>query len=403
MAALFQKTAMVLFFVLAVGGGGLQAQAPRAAGSAPKTARPQIAPIRSVAFSPDGKSLLAAGGPRERAGQIALWDIAARKPVWQAPLPRGAYSAAFAPDGKALAVAFLQPDVQLLDAATGKPRLTVKGPVKGVWPVAFSADGKTLAGGGMDGTITLWDVADGKPRRTIHAHQGQVYSVALSPDGKTLLSGGEDYMARLWNVATGKQERAMPRSRSIVRSVCFSPDGRWMVTGSWDGSLRIYDAASGRLHAKIESNTVDCVAFASDGRHLAACGLESPYVEVYRLDLRDPSAEESQRIEKLLASLNDDSYAVREKASDELRGLGLVAVPELDKATGSPSAEVRVRSRAVLADVRSPEPWIVLKGRGEILAAAFSPDGKTIAAGGRDGSVQLRGVASRHVVATLGQ
>ena len=245
-----RRAALAIVAFLATAGGDLQAQKPAPPGAAEKSAKPpQAAPIRTIAFSPDGKSLAVGGGPKDGTGQVTLWDIAVRTPVWQAPLPRGAYSLAFAPDGRTLAVSFLQPDVRLLDAATGKLTLTLTGPAKGVWPVAFSADGKTLAAGGVDGSIKLWDADSGKERLTLAAHQGHVYSLAVSPDGKMLLSGGEDDVARLWNLKTGKEERVLPRSGSIVRSVRFSRDGRWFAIGAWDGVLRVYDSVSGTLRA----------------------------------------------------------------------------------------------------------------------------------------------------------
>jgi WD40 repeat protein len=394
--------AAIFISILGTTGLGLQAQETAAVGGVRKTAAPaQMAPVRTIAFSPDGTSLLVGGGPKDRAGQVTLWNLATRNPVWRASLPGGVYSSAFAPDGKKLAVAFSQSEVRLLDPATGKLLGTLKGPAKGVQPVAFSFDGKTLAAGGLDGAIVLWDVASGQTRLTVPAHKGNIYSLAFSPDGKWLVSGGEDYTARLWSVATGKQERAMPRSGSIVPSVAFSPDGRWIATGSWDGSLRIYDGVSGRLRAQIENGSVNRLAFSPDGRYLAACNVESPEVEVYRPDLRDPNREESQRIRKMMTDLNDDSYAVREKASAGLKGLGLIAVPELDKATNSPLPEVRVRSRAILADARSPQPWAELNAGSEPLAVAFSPDSRMMAAGGRDGRVQLWDVKSQQLVGTL--
>ena len=49
------------------------------------------------------------------------------------------------------------------------------------------------------------------------------------------------------------------------------------------------------------------------------CSTNSGDVKVYRLDLRDPNAQESRHIRELLAMLDDDSYAVREKASQQLK------------------------------------------------------------------------------------
>jgi tetratricopeptide (TPR) repeat protein len=59
----------------------------------------------------------------------------------------------------------------------------------------------------------------------------------------------------------------------------------------------------------------------------------------------EPSAE------KLVRDLGDDNYAVRERADAALRKLGDAAIPSLTKALDSRDAEVRLRAKAILADV----------------------------------------------------
>ena len=36
-------------------------------------------PVRAVAFSPDGKTLAAAGGLAARSGEVKLWDVASKQ------------------------------------------------------------------------------------------------------------------------------------------------------------------------------------------------------------------------------------------------------------------------------------------------------------------------------------
>ena len=71
-------------------------------------------------------------------------------------------SVAFSPEGKTLASASFDKTVRLWETATGKEIHQLQGHQGWVYFVAFSPDGKTLATAGDDQTVRLWDVASGK-------------------------------------------------------------------------------------------------------------------------------------------------------------------------------------------------------------------------------------------------
>ena len=71
--------------------------------------------------------------------------------------------------------------------------------------VAFSPDGKTLAMASREGNVQLWDVATGKLLETLKGHSSAVMAVVFSPDGRTLASGSSDQTVRLWNVETRRE------------------------------------------------------------------------------------------------------------------------------------------------------------------------------------------------------
>src|SRR5262245_39996993 len=74
--------------------------------------------------------------------------------------------------------------------------------------LALSSDGQFfLTGHQSDPVVRLGELATGKEVRGFQGHKGGVHAVALSPDGARAASGGEDLTLRIWDVKTGKELR----------------------------------------------------------------------------------------------------------------------------------------------------------------------------------------------------
>jgi len=209
--------------------------------------------IKSIAFSPDGRTVAISGSEG-----VALRNMEVSYVTDELLIDSGvaSNSVAFSPDGKILASAdMLAGIVRMWDIATYQP---ASEPLSGYsYSIAFSPDGKTLAGAGDDGTIRRWNMATGQPiDKPMKGHSGIVWSVAFSPDGKMLASGGEDGTIRLRDASTGEAIgeplRGHQKGYSGVRSVAFSPDGKTLASAGSDMTVRLWDVDYAIEMAEIE-------------------------------------------------------------------------------------------------------------------------------------------------------
>ena len=136
--------------------------------------------VNSVAFSPDGNTIVSGSGHWKSyksswsvGEEIHLWDIHTGEHIKTLTGHRDVVSSvAFNPNGNLIVsgewyksgsgwenatAGAWSGKTYVWDAHTGELLKTLKGHTGGVSSVAFSPDGKTLADGRTDGTILLWD------------------------------------------------------------------------------------------------------------------------------------------------------------------------------------------------------------------------------------------------------
>jgi WD40 repeat protein len=225
--------------------------------------------VNSLVWSPDGKLVFFNNGET-----IRVWDVTAGKELKRFEDAGSVVCLSLSTDGKRLLSGGWDKTVRLWDVATRKEIKRFEGHTGRVWDVALSPDGKRAASCGDEAIVRVWDVAGGKEERTLEGHGDSVVRVLFSPDGKNLLSGSWDNTARLWKADGGELLRVFEGHESRVEGLAFSPDGKQVLTGSLDKTLRLWEAATGKEIHRFEGHTgpVARVAFAPDGRYVASAG-----------------------------------------------------------------------------------------------------------------------------------
>jgi WD40 repeat protein len=266
-----------------------------------------------LSFSPDGRILALGAANRV----VTLFDVSTGAEIRKlaaltSPNNYGTPAITFSPDSRSL-LKFDNGELRVIETASGGERLQLpREAITYYSQLVWSDNGRLVARAQSDGWVMVYDTFTGRELFRRQTGQGAIYGLAFSRDGRKLATGGANTTALIWTLPLPGLPRAYPDDETAWRD------------------LEDLDA----------SRAFKAIA------HLSSQPTSALKLFQTRLKPRPPV--DAKRIDQLIKELDDESYAVRERASEELGEVGSLAEAALKVAARRGSLEVQHRARDLL-------------------------------------------------------
>ena len=315
---------------------------------------------------------------------LQLWNVETGKVTLSLSRPSHStflFSISFSPDGKFI-VSSNNCIIELWNIETGE--LALK-PFKGhqdiVCSAMFSPDGRYIVSGSFDCTVRVWDVQTGEEAlEPFEGHTSVVPSTSFSPDGKYIVSGSDDCTIRLWKFETNKVgSRPIEWHTGPINSVSFSPDGKYIASGSDDYTVRLWNVGTGRAALKpFEGHTskVTSLSFSRNGKYIASGSFNM--IRLWNVKTGELEVE----------------FAPFEGYGGQVTSVSFFPDGKHIASCSLSDTVVHLWNIKTISQTFSGRECGMPKG-------SFSPDGKYIAAGFSDGTVQLRSIETGELEAAF--
>lgn len=343
--------------------------------------------VRSIAFSPDGQTLVSG----DAHGDLIRWNLSTgeQSASWsfrsglvasptddarQTHGDHGITAIAFRHDQRVLAAGTAGGYTQTFDLERG----TELSPVfqrSAVTDLAFTQDGASLLVAMQSGEVTRWWQAPDPPRM-LTGHQGSVRFAALDAAGRRAVTGGTDRKLRIWDVDQRSLVGALDNGGEAITAGALSRDGMRAVTSGYGSGITLWNLTGmtslGKRYG--HKKRVWWFDFAPDGTRFASAS-DDQTVKLWEF-----------ASQKLLHTIELDAPVHFVRFSPD--GTRLVTSTTDPRGWQFPA-------RLQIWNAGNGKPLVELRGhRTTVNAAVFRPDGIELTSCGADGQVCRWNVAT---------
>lgn len=192
--------------------------------------------IQSLAFSPDGRTLISTS----KDDSVILWDFATATPQRKIGGNGVVFASAVMPRSGVLLMGTLTEGLHTrrLPAMTLTASKSAHGGL-GIQDLAISKAGTRAISGGKDGRASFWDTTKGTILTTFPAHGDSVQRVAISADGRVAASSANDRVVFVYDLNKRTVMGRLNDQCAVGAPLAFSADGRWLLSVTVNDTLQV--------------------------------------------------------------------------------------------------------------------------------------------------------------------
>lgn len=292
--------------------------------------------------------------------------------------------------------------------ACGAPGLRADRKLRGhedrIRALGFDSSSNRILTGGDDGKLIVWDLESGESRE-FNGHDDDVKAISFFPSGDRAASAGEDGKVIVWDLNSGAISLDLNISDLKINDVKITADGGTILAASDEGLIHLIDTESGKEVRSIlaQEGDLDAIAVMHNQPWVVSGGGEAP-VRVWNFETGEVVRE---------YPVEPDLRSVAVSPDDRLLALGMKsgAIQILDmEGTSVRTIEAHEENVDALSFSRTGEYLLSAARDGamrmyrvadwseaaqlrpaneDLYAVDISPDGRWIAAGGKERVVLL--------------